>query len=47
MPFRASIKGHLQKLAPREIDIIAPSHGPLYDRPAFIMDAYRDWTAMR
>ena len=44
MPFRASIKGHLQKLAPREIDIIAPSHGPLYDRPAFIMDAYRDWT---
>ncbi|MCE5338687.1 MAG: FprA family A-type flavoprotein [Methanomicrobiaceae archaeon] len=44
MPFRASIKGHLEKLASREIDIIAPSHGPVYDRPAFIMDAYRDWT---
>ena len=43
MPFRASIKGHLQKLESREIDIIAPSHGPVYDRPAFIMDAYRDW----
>ena len=44
MPFRASIKGHLEKLASRDIDIIAPSHGPVYDRPAFIMDAYRDWT---
>ena len=44
MPFRASIKAHLEKLASREIDVIAPSHGPVYDRPAFIMDAYRDWT---
>ena len=26
-----------------EIDLIAPSHGPVYDRPAFILDAYRDW----
>lgn len=23
--------------------MIAPSHGPVYDRPAFILDAYRDW----
>jgi flavorubredoxin len=44
MPFRSSIKGHLEKLATREIDVIAPSHGPAYDRPAFIVDAYRDWT---
>lgn len=44
MPFRASIKAHLAKLASREIDVIAPSHGPVYDRPAFITDAYRDWT---
>jgi flavorubredoxin len=44
MPFRSSIKGHLEKLGKREIDIIAPSHGPIYDNPAFIMDAYRDWT---
>lgn len=45
MPFRASIRGHLEKLASRDIDIIAPSHGPIYDRPAFIMDAYRDWSS--
>ncbi|WP_214083987.1 FprA family A-type flavoprotein [Methanoculleus sp.] len=44
MPFRASIKAHLEKLASREIDVIAPSHGPVYNRPAFIVDAYRDWT---
>jgi flavorubredoxin len=25
------------------VDFIAPSHGPVYDRPVFILDAYRDW----
>lgn len=44
MPFRSSIKEHLKNLESREISIIAPSHGPLYDKPEFIMDAYRDWT---
>ncbi|WP_292517130.1 FprA family A-type flavoprotein [Methanoculleus sp.] len=44
MPFRSSIKGHLEKLASRDIDLIAPSHGPVYNRPALITDAYRDWT---
>ncbi|MCK9308129.1 MAG: FprA family A-type flavoprotein, partial [Methanoculleus sp.] len=44
MPFRSSIKAHLAKLATRQIDVIAPSHGPVYDRPAFIIDAYQDWT---
>jgi flavorubredoxin len=43
MPFRAMIKGHLEKLARYEIEIIAPSHGPLYDDPSFILDAYRGW----
>ncbi|MDV2480511.1 FprA family A-type flavoprotein [Methanoculleus sp. Wushi-C6] len=45
MPFRSSIRAHLEKLATRRIDLIAPSHGPIYDKPAFIMDAYRDWTS--
>ena len=44
MPFRSSIKGHLVKLDARDIAMIAPSHGPIHKRPAFIMDAYRDWT---
>jgi flavorubredoxin len=43
MPFRAPIKKNLEKIAALEIDIIASSHGPVYDRPAFIIDAYKDW----
>jgi flavorubredoxin len=45
MPFRAIIQKNLEKLKSIDIDIIAPSHGPLYNDPQFIMDAYRDWTS--
>jgi len=45
MPFRKVIQKNLEKIAAYELDIIAPSHGPLYDRPAFIIDAYRDWVS--
>ena len=43
MPFRTSIERHLEKLNSYKIDIIAPSHGPLYDKPSFILEAYRSW----
>ena len=43
MPFRNIIKKNLDKLAPYDVEIIAPSHGQLYPRPSFIIDAYRDW----
>ena len=43
MPFAAIITKNLEKLQPLEIDVIAPSHGPVYDRPAFIVDAYKEW----
>jgi flavorubredoxin len=43
MPFRAVIKKNMEKLAPYDIEMIAPSHGQIFPRPAFIMDAYRDW----
>ena len=43
MPFRTNIVKHLERLAGFDIDIIAPSHGPLHDRPQFIMDVYREW----
>jgi len=45
MPFRKVIQKNLEKIGEHEIDLIAPSHGPIYDRPAFIMDAYRDWVS--
>lgn len=47
MPFRSSVVQHLETLASYDIDIIAPSHGPVHDRPGVIMDAYRDWTSDR
>lgn len=43
MPFRAIIKKNLGKLASYDIEMIAPGHGQIFPRPAFIMDAYRDW----
>jgi len=43
MPFRNNIKKHIEKLNNYKIEIIASSHGPIYDRPEFIMNAYRDW----
>jgi len=43
MPFRANIEKHLERLKGYQIDIIGPSHGPMYNKPAFIMDAYRGW----
>ena len=27
--------------------MIAPSHGPVYDKPGFIIDAYKDWVGDR
>ena len=45
MPFRTNIRKHLQVLDRLDIDIIAPSHGPVHDNPGFITDAYRDWVS--
>jgi len=43
MPFRAIIEKHLKRLEGYEIGMICPSHGPVYDEPDFILDAYRSW----
>ena len=45
MPFRTPIKNNLKKLESLDIQIIAPSHGPVYQRPEFIIDAYKDWVS--
>jgi len=45
MPFRTIIQKNLEKIKDLQIDVIAPSHGPVYDRPKFIVDAYRDWVS--
>lgn len=43
MPFRTFVKKNIDKICQLDIDIIAPSHGPIYDTPDFIIDAYKDW----
>ena len=43
MPFRNNVQKNLTKVNDYAIDIIAPSHGPLHNRPDFIMEAYRNW----
>ncbi len=45
MPFRSMIQKNIDKLKDCPIEMIAPSHGPVYDDPAFIVDAYKDWVA--
>ena len=47
MPFRTAIKSNLEKIKPLEIKIIASSHGPIYDKPEFIINAYKDWIGDR
>jgi flavorubredoxin len=47
MPFRAPIKKNLEKIKALEIEMIAPSHGPVYDKPEFIINAYKDWVSDR
>lgn len=43
MPFRNVIKKNLEKIAPFDISIIAPSHGVIYQNPSFIINAHKDW----
>ena len=45
MPFRSIIAKNLDKIEKYEIDLIAPSHGPIYNHPQYIIDAYRDWVS--
>ncbi len=43
MPFRAQIQKNLEKLKDYPISVIAPSHGPIYLRPEFIIKLYHSW----
>jgi flavorubredoxin len=43
MPFGAQVTRNIEKVTKYRIAVICPSHGPVYDDPAFIIAAYRDW----
>jgi flavorubredoxin len=43
MPFATQVLKNVEKVAAYPIRAICPSHGPVYDEPTFIIEAYRDW----
>ena len=45
MPFRMMCKKYTQMLKDMKVDMILPSHGPVYTNPNYILDLYTDWTS--
>jgi flavorubredoxin len=45
MPFVVHVRKHLKRIEELNPTIIAPSHGPLYKMPSWIMDAYSYWAS--
>ncbi len=45
MPFSKMGKKALEKIADLDIELIAPSHGPIHRNPERILQAYHKWTA--
>jgi len=43
MPFRFNAQKGMEKIKDLEINMIAPSHGPIHRNPARILSAYRKW----
>ncbi|MDA3840298.1 MAG: FprA family A-type flavoprotein [Patescibacteria group bacterium] len=43
MPFREILKRNLEKVEELELEIIAPSHGLIHNKPRLILDAYKSW----
>lgn len=44
-PFRKNIQKHLDLIRTLDVDIIAPSHGPMYDKPEWIIETYDLWVS--
>jgi len=45
MPFRTIIQKNIEKVKALDLEMIAPSHGPIYLKPDFIIDAYSEWVS--
>lgn len=45
MPFRMMCKRYTKMIQDMNVDMILPSHGPVYTNPSYILDAYQDWTS--
>lgn len=44
MPFRMLCKKYTNLIQTMDVDVVCPSHGPIYDNPSDILDLYADWT---
>ncbi|MEI8348232.1 MAG: FprA family A-type flavoprotein, partial [Pseudomonadota bacterium] len=47
MPFRTHIQKHMERISKYPLKMIAPSHGPIFNRPEVVLNAYRDWVSDR
>jgi len=47
MPFRKMIQTNVEKVRACTLELIAPSHGPIFDNPEWILAAYDDWASDR
>lgn len=45
MPFRMMCKRYTQMIKDLNVEMILPSHGPVYTNPNYILDLYADWTS--
>lgn len=45
MPFRATVRKNIEKISSLDMEIIAPSHGPLHKNLDFIINSYKDWVS--
>lgn len=45
MPFRMMCKKYTAQIKEMNVDMILPSHGPVYKNPKFILDLYTDWSS--
>ncbi len=45
MPFRTMCQKYTKMIKGMNVDMILPSHGPVYKNPSFILDLYADWTS--
>lgn len=45
MPFRMMCKKYIKLIEEINPDYILPSHGPIHNKPEFILNDYKDWTS--
>ena len=45
MPFAPVVRRHVAKVRGLQPEVIAPSHGPVYGDPSFILDLHDAWTS--